>query len=446
MDDETNPFLITGSPPHPEVLAARPGGPVPPLSPRDRRNTLFACLGDACWGLGTGTVASGTVLVVILTQLGAGKKTIGFIGAIEGAGYLLTQALGPFLFRNRAKLKAHLLYWHLATVIPFLPIMGLLVYFSPKLSPVTVRVGLLLCWAGFTVAVGVVIASWIDWLAQVYDRRTRGTTVGLILAASFLALMAGQLVASWLIARDPSTPGYARHYLLATLGALASIGIYALIDDPGHTDTTSGVPRDLAHMAAQIRLSLADKNMRGFLSARGLGLLGFLIGPFLTIYYTSAEGGALSPPLLVSCGAAGALGAAAGVALFGRAGDRFGHRAVLLAGTALQVVTLTFVLCGQGPVNCAIVFALAGLAAGAAGIAQFNLLMDASPHESRVVHIVAGNLALAPAVVLGPLAAGAFADYCGLRWLFGVSLVLSVIALGWCARWLRETPRRGVAE
>jgi MFS family permease len=198
------------------------------------------------------------------------------------------------------------------------------------------------------------------------------------------------------------------------------------------------VAPDTAGMARQALDSLRDRNFRSFLVGRALGLCGFGILPFLEMYYTSAAGGGIRPGDVITYGAAQSVGFALGNLGLGWIGDRWGHRVPMILGTAVQAATLGLLLTTAGPASCLAAYAGAGIISAAGLIAYYNLLLETCRHEGRVAHIMAGNLMLAPAGLLAPLAAGLVAERCGLSWLFAACLALSLASLTWFVAFVRD--------
>ncbi|MCX5662750.1 MAG: MFS transporter [Planctomycetota bacterium] len=388
-------------------------------SQRDRHNVFMCAAGEGLWSLGMGLVSSGTVFPFLLTALGMGPSVIGLVGTIESACAIIPQLLGAFLFRGTDNLRVRLAFWHAAYVVPFIVVMALLLCFSPRLSPMLVATGLLVCWGGFYACVSVIVASWIDWLGHVFSPRIRGTVFGLLGAVASAAAALAGLVAGWLVAGDDSVTGYARNYFIAAgLGVVSMGAFYLMKDTPALAEHTQAASqgRAPAHapwasVRASMAASLRDRTVRGFLIARSLSVMGFAFPPFMSLHFASSQGGNLSTEFIFSCGAAQALGTAAGCLVMGRVGDKRGHRLGLIVGAALQCVALVIPLCFVGGWPCVASFVLAGLAMGGTSVAHSNLLLESCPHDQRQAHITICNVTLAIPAATAPLLAGLLAEH-----------------------------------
>ena len=429
---------------------------LPIMTPRDRRNTMLNVVGESVWGFQWNLVASATVLTVFLREYGAGERQIGAIVAIETAAILVPQVLGMYVFSNPARRKRHLLFYHMYGIIPFLFLLALLAHWAPdvrdgltltpsgRLAPAVLCGLLLLGWAAYMTASGVVIAAWNDWWATVFATRIRGTVMGLSLAGASVAGTLAALLAGWLLQILPHPKVYRLLYGGAGVMALLAMIAFFFIDDhnPAAKDAVQRVI--LKELAVKFRSSLADANFRAFLMGRALATAGFCMVPFITVYYTSAAGGGLASGTVVSCGAAMTVGMALASLVFGRLGDRYGHRLGILGGAATQVLTLGLMLATGGLCSCLLAFAGAGVCAGIGWVSHYNMLFETCPHDNRLAHITIGNLILGLATMVVPLLAGAFAQWAGLRSLFWACLLLSAAAFGWFLVRVRE-PRHVLA-
>jgi MFS family permease len=375
-----------------------------------------------------GMVTSGTVLTLLLRDLGTGRMMIGLIGSIEGLAMLLPQILGNYIFTSRRHLKKHLVNWHIFIIVPFLFVMSLLLYGSARLPASWLRWGLLVSWGCFNLTVGAVASSWIDWVGQVFMTRIRGLAVGITLAAAAAAGTVSAVVAAKLIMLDPSVSGYARHYLLAGIIACVAMTVFYLVDDPS-THAATSTTRDWRRLMGSFRASLADRNFRAYLMVRALGIVGFAMLPFVSMHFGGVEGGGLSTPFIVRCGAIQALCVAVMQIVLGMWGDRRGHREGLLLGLGLQVATLLVALTLRGPASCLLTFALAGAAIGSVTVSSYNLNLETCRHDTRVAHLNLTNLLVAVPLMIGPLLCGMLSSRFDTKATFVCCIIFSLLAI-----------------
>jgi MFS family permease len=400
---------------------------------RDKKNVILNTLAETGWGFQANMVIPATVLTVLLCAYGASARMIGAIAAIEIAGILLPQLLGAYIFTSRKRLQIHLIEWHIALVCIVLLAMGAVVWGADSLSPVAFRWVMLGCFIVSTIGVGVIVAVWMDWQAEIFDRNIRGTVFGIALFGSAFAGAGGALLSGWIVRSLPSPLSYACLYLSAGAISIVAILLFALIDDPAvHQEDVVAHPR-FGDLVGRFHESLMDKNFRAYLVGRILASCGFAIMPFIALHYRSVEGGSLAAGTIVSCGSAMSLGMAIGSLLLGRLGDRHGHRLGVLIGVGGQILSLVVLVLLPGLVGCVVAYLGAGICAPGTWVSHCNLILETCPHEHRVAHIAVGNLVLGGATFFLPLLAGVVAERFGTIVLFEFSIVFSVIAFLWFA-------------
>lgn len=407
------------------------------------RNLFANILGEGLWGLQANMVSSATVLPLLLRRYGAGSAMIASIASIETGAVLTLQVAGIYLFRTPRTRKRGLLWWHALAIIPFLALMGLLAGAGQRLPPAIVRWAVLAAFAAYTGSIGLVLSTWLDWLAHIFGPGTRGRALGLSFCASAAMGALGALLAGRVL-RSSADP-WALLYGTAALLAWLSIGIFTLVDDTASRSLPAPPlvpPRDLLRHLAQ---SLRHRNFRAFLIGRILTTVGFCMVPLMTVYYGSATGGALSGAQIVSAGSAMAIGAAVANVALGTWGDRRGYRAGLLIAAGSQAAALGLMLTSGGAWSCWLAYAAVGIAAGGGSISHLNLLYETCPHEDRVAHITVGNLVIGLGGIAAPLCAGQIALRWGIRPLFLVCLVFSVGAVLWY-RLAFQDPRRSAGQ
>ncbi len=361
-----------------------------------------------------------TVLMTLLGRLGAGEVTAGILGGVETLQGLF-QPIGPSLFRSRQHLKRNLMLWGLLAMMPMMGLLSLMVAVGARehAHPGLVIAGVLASVALFNCVIGVYAGVWGEWWAQLFDRRVRGTIGGLLGCAVWLGMCDGLWFASRLI-------GAERIGTLAALAfvimALANLGFCLVRDVDGRHQPAERMPqgRELWRL---IRASFADPGVRAVLATRLCGNAVLVLTPFITLQYERAG---VSDQAATVCASYMAMGAAVSAVAAGRIGDRWGHRINVRAGLALAVLTAIAAATMTGLLGCAITFAAMGLFMGCWGPA-FYIVLESSPHHSRVAHLIGCNLVQAVVTLLLPQAWGRIAAWCGMR-----PLELVVIGVAVC--------------
>lgn len=399
------------------------------MTPQERHNAICNITGETLWGFQVAMIMPTTVLTVLLTQLGASKATVGLIPSLEGLGMLLSVA-GIYLFRSHKKRKFRIILFHYLILVPCLTAMGLAAVAHDFIPRDLLKILLIGIWALFMSGCGMIGPAWMDWIANLFRREIRGTITGASWGCSSLAGIAGALTAGWALHGNQDIHTFGWLYLSAAVFAALSITVFLAIRDPAQDLAVDRAP-GWCEMLAATRESLSDRPFRGILVGRCLGLAGFCIGPFIALHYISPTGGGLTDSLVVSLGSAQTIGAAICCMLFGRIGDRIGHRFGLLMGIIFQICSLLSVLLVPGPVGCFLAMLFSGGVGGTLLISYLNLVIESCPHQVRAAHLMIGNMVVGVAGLLFPLVGAGIAVHAGIPILMKVSLALSVMALVW---------------
>ena len=248
-----------------------------------RRNAIINILGESLWGLKANLVVPSVILAVLLNQYGASPELIGVIPAIEISMQLVPQMLGGYIFHSRARRKVQLVIWHYVAMLPFTLIMGIFTFFADQMDASFYRIAMLLSFACYMGAIGVVAASWVEYfLGTIYDGSIRGTVMGLSSFGASFAGTGGALFAGWLIRTLPGSDAYAWLYVISWVLGMISISMFLLIKDPGGAHAPEEKPASLAELSTSLRLSLGSVNFRNYLIGRvtfGTGALLLLMAP-----------------------------------------------------------------------------------------------------------------------------------------------------------------------
>jgi len=408
------------------------------MTPRERHNATCNITGEVLWGFQAAMVMPTTVLTVLLAELGAAKTTIGLIPALDGLAMLLP-VVGIYLFRSHKKRKVRIILFHYLAMVPCLGAMGLFVLAHGLIPREVLKALLIGSWALFIGGIGMVGAAWVDWIAHLFRREIRGTVTGIAWGSSNLAGVAGALMSGWALRGNHDIKTFGWLYLGACACAALSATIFLAVRDPAE-DLSEDYAPGLRDMVAAARESLSNIAFRQVLIGRCLSLAGFCIGPFIALHYLSPAGGGLAGSLVVSLGAAQTAGSAISCMLFGRIGDRVGHRFGMLMGVVFQLGSLLSVLLIASPAGYFLAMLLAGCVGGTLTISYMNLVVETCPHQVRSAHLMIGNMVVGVAGLLFPLCGTLIAVRAGIPALMQASFAVSAMALAWCL-WKVKDPR-----
>jgi len=402
----------------------------------ERRNLVCNTVGEGLWGLGAGLASQLTVLPLLIKRLGGGEEEVGLLSAVGSAGVLLPQVASAFVFPGGQGRKWFLIIYHLAAIVPSWTLIGVGTLVLSREHQLAARVLLQAAFATFTLTIGIILPVWLDWVAGLFGRETRGRTFGWSNAAVALAGTPAALAAAVLVDRCEFPLSYALLVFLGTACYVASMLVFAAVREVDKGAPPRRLPA--GEMFSRFGRSLGDANFRRYLVGRTLVTLGSAPPMFFAVHFRASAGGSVGENTVIALGALQALAQAVSGLGLGRLGDRRGHRAGIVAGAAAQAGSIALALAVPGPAGCAAAFAFSGLSFASAWVSHTNFVFESCPHDSRAAHIAITNLVLAPATVLVPWIAGRAAESLGTPAVFAASLVPTLAGLAWLALVVRE--------
>ena len=401
----------------------------------DRRNIVCNTAGEGLWGFGWSIAAPLTVFPILIQRLGGGAFEVGILAAIVSAGAILPQIFGSLVFRTGQGRKRFLINIHLYVVAPPWMLMGLVMLFISGSNPKLARAFLLLLIALSYVSIGFVLSLWFDWVAGLFRREFRGFAIGLAHSASAVGGAVAAMVAALVIGNLRYPSNYAFIFFCAAGFFVMSMVafMFVQVERIGRPNTLTA-----KDVLARFKHSLAIPNLRRYLVARSFMAIGAASTSFFTVHYLSERGGGVAGKTVVALGALIMAGEALFSVLIGRLGDRIGHRAGILVGSAAQVVSIALAILVPGPVSCGIAFVLSGIGFAGAAVSHQNFLFETCPHDSRTAHITISNLVLAPTMMFTPLAIGRATEVFSTAPVFGFCLASTLISIVLLLRFVRN--------
>ncbi len=395
------------------------------LEREHRRNLILNICAESLWGFAVAFHNVQTVVPVLLSRLGASHFLVGLIPG----GFILLIALPELFsvarFSRHPDLKKLNIRLH-AAILPFVLLMVILFLVLKMTGPWAIGL-YLVCWVGYSLAVGQLLPVWADFLASVSLPAKRGRFFGITFAFNaFMGLMGGWTLRSILASPRWDFPanfglGFLLLLIAAGLGTACFWGMRPL--------DGSASPPQLPPLRQALREILrSDVNFRWYIASRMFAAAAFMPLAFYAVDFQKRF--ALE---LKSTGDFILALVAANMVfnyLFGSLSDRVGRKRIvtfffvghfLAAGCALLI---------NQPWVPYLVFALVGMAQGAAQSSFMVFIYDfAGPTGNRKLYYALLDTALAPILLIFILAAGNLVSWLGLSYLYAISLGLVFIGL-----------------
>jgi MFS family permease len=249
----------------------------------------------------------------------------------------------------------------------------------------------------------------------------RNATGGLI--AAVMAYVAGK----YLIGANAFGNGYSTTFVLAFVLTSAGLWVLQLLLREPDPPTRRAEARFMDRLKDSPRLIAEDPAFGVFMLVQMLATSARVAAPFYVLYagqLTHLDGATLGLLTLAFLGAD-----TVSNLLWGYLGDRSGFKIVLLLTMALWIGSTVLLMTVHTPL--AIFTAFAGLGAAQAGymMAAMTMILEFGDRDDLPMRIGLSTTAEGITATVGPLVGGQLADALGYSFVFGVSIVLLVLAL-----------------
>jgi len=294
---------------------------------------------------------------------------------------------------------------------------------------------IILIWQGL--GAGFMANAWQSMVAKIIPSDWRGTFFGAQAGLANGLMSVAAVSAGTILFRVHDPLNFAICFTLAFVGMGISMGLMGLTREP--VDTEKTIPEyQPSPWKGGLEILRRDRNFSAFLVVRLLAQFATMGFAFYILYglrrfgMSDLTAGFLTAALTITQTIANAV--------MGWLGDRFGHRAMLIAGSV--AITLSSLLAWGAPsLNWMyLVFILSGLANVAYWTIGMAITTEFGNEETRPTYIGLSNTLVAPFTIIAPLLGGWIADTAGFQATFMVSAVGGLVIAGLLI-WLVRDPR-----
>ena len=390
-----------------------------------RRNLILNVCAEGLWGFAVAFHNVQTVIPVLLSRLGASPFLVGLIPG----GFILLVALPELLsvarFSSHPDLKKLNIQLH-AAILPFAAMMVLLFLVFKLTGPWAIGL-YLLCWVGYSLAVGQLLPVWADFLAAVSLPQKRGRFFGITFA--FNALMG--MLGGWTLRAILASPrlefpanfglGFLILVVAASLGTACFLGMRTIDYQPAPVQVFS-------LKQALGRILKADVNFRWYIVSRMFGAAAFMPLAFYAVDFQQRYGLELKSTgdFILTLVAANMVFNY----LFGSLSDRVGRKRVVAFFFVGHLAAAAAALLIQRAWVPYLVFALVGMSQGAAQSSFMVFIYDfAGTTGNRKLYYALLDTAVAPVLLVFILSAGNLVTWLGLERLYAISLGFIAVGL-----------------
>jgi MFS family permease len=395
---------------------------------RNRRWNFAFFGGDiAFFSLGLSISSSYTILPLFVAHLTPSNVAVALIPAIRALGLYGPQLLvAPLVERLRRALPFILL----ATILERVPYL-VLALVAIALAGRNAGALLALFFAMIFLALfagGITYPAWLDMIARSIPQTWLGRFMGFWWGAGNVMGIGGAAIATALLASVNWPLNFALCFAMTFAAMVISFVLLALGREPvRRTQNAPAARHSLPEQAREIaRLVRQDAALRRLLIANGLVGMATMAGALYAV--SAVRLGGLSDPQVGAESTVLFVAMTAGSFVWGAIGDRFGHRATLLWGTACAGMAALVALVARGFLAYGVVFLALGLSISGVLLAGFTLITQFGPEERRPTYVALASVAYAPFVIGAPILGGFLANAWGYPPVFVLTALFATAA------------------
>jgi len=298
-------------------------------------NLLVNLLDGVFFGLAWGFGSMGTILPLFVSRMTESALLIGIIPAIHAVTWQLPQL---FMANRISRLRHYRPLVMLLTLHERIPFLGLalVAFFLPVLGNklALTLTFLLLLWQGL--GAGLTANPWQSLIAKIIPSDWRGTFLGTQAALVNISISITAVMAGFILNRLPNRTDFTLSFVLTAVLLGVSMLFLGATREP--EDVEKSIPlRQHLPWREWMDILRSDRNFSAFLGVRFLSSFSTMGFAFYIVYglrrfsMDEVTAGFLTAALTVTQTVANAV--------MGWLGDRFGHRAMLVAGSLAAVAS-----------------------------------------------------------------------------------------------------------
>lgn len=398
------------------------------LQDKLRHNTVVNLLDGSFYGLGIiGLASYVTIVPLYISYLTESTALIGFMATMFHIGWQVPQLLTSNYVAGLRRYKPMALAMTLMERVPYFGL-ALVAYFIPVIGKDMALLLSIFFFAWQTLGGGFTATAWQSMLSKIMPPHRLGTFFGIQAACVNLFGAGGALIASYILATNAFPQGFALLFMIAALSLLFSFVFLARTYEPEsepHNIVKSVPWRDFGKRLREILKQ--DPNFRWFLLARGLTSLSLTVISFYTIYgirryeITPEFVSIMTSVLLVS--------QTLSSTIVGWAGDRWGHRRVLIFGNLATVMSIVIALAAPDASWFYLVFALTGIVNSTQWSTIMTITVQFGAVAERPIYIGLANTLIAPVTVFAPIIGGWLVDSVSFELAFGIFALAGLLSM-----------------
>lgn len=393
-----------------------------------RFNFIVNVLDGSFFGFALGIASFVTIIPLFVASLTDSTILIGLIASIHLVGWQLPQLL---MAGRVSRLRLYRPMVLLMTIHERWPFLGLalIAFLVPIIGRdlALIFTFVMLIWQAL--GGGLTATAWQSMISKVMPPQRRGTFYGVQSSAANLMGSLGSVLAGALLTAFSYPSNYGVIFGLAAIAMGISWGFLSATREEEREVVQASVSMHWRAQFHQMKAILhQDRNFIWFIVVRFLMQFATMGMAFYTIYAVRFFGmdgqtaGFMTGWMMLAQTFASPIA--------GWAGDRWGHRRVLLGGGVFTVLSVLLAMSAQNISWFYVVFALSGAVQAVLWTTILAITVEFGPETQRPFYIGLSNTLVAPATLFAPILGGWLADFIGFQATFGLCLIAGIAAIG----------------
>ena len=398
------------------------------LQDKLRHNTIMNLLDGGFFGFAViGLASYVTIVPLYLSYLTESTALIGFMATLFHIGWQFPQLLTSNYVSGLRRYKPMALAMTLMERFPYFGL-ALVAFLIPVIGADSALLLSLFFFAWQSIGGGFTATAWQSMLSKIMPPHRLGAFYGLQAACVNLFGAGGALLASAILARHAFPGGFSIIFLVAALSLLLSFVFLARTYEPESEPKHIAARLPWRDFGGRLREILReDPNFRWFLCARALTSVSLTVVSFFTIYGVRQY--EMSPEFASSMTSVLLVSQTLSSTLVGWAGDRWGHRRVLIFGNLATVLSIVVALAAPNVTWFYLVFALTGIVHATQWSSIMTITIQFGSIAERPIYIGLANTLIAPVTILSPIIGGWLIDSVSFDLVFAVFALTGVFAM-----------------
>jgi len=347
-----------------------------------------------------------TILPAFVSKFTNSNIVIGMIPAINVIGWLTPQLAAAKYVERFGRKKRLIVIIGVWERLPWFFITIAIVLLH-NFRSFWLLLAFFVCYAVFCFAGGINTPPWLDMISRIIPEKKRGQFFGFsnFIGSGFGVI--GALISGYLLENLVFPWSFAICFMCAFVAMLISLGFVALT-----RETPYPVVKEKSSLNNYLRqLKIIGKNNRNYL---------FFLSATIFIGFSSMASGFFTVHAISKLNLTGQdIGRFTAITMFfqtisnplwGRWGDKKGHKNVMVAGAFGMVLSTIIASFANSAVGFYVIFAIIGASISADIISRLSIVLEFSKPEERPTYIGLTNTIRAPFSAIAPIIGGLLSD------------------------------------